>query len=84
MKQFLLESGTLTACGGLIGIIFGVLISFLMSVLMKALGFDWSFVISLWSIGLAISVSILTGVIFGLYPSYKASKLDPIEALRYE
>ncbi len=84
MKQFLIESGILTALGGLIGIIVGVIISYLMSVLMNYLGYDWAFVISLWSVVLAISVSVLTGVIFGLYPSYKASKLDPIDALRYE
>jgi putative ABC transport system permease protein len=84
MKQFLFESGVLTSIGGFIGIIIGVVISFLMSILMKALGFDWSFVISLWSIILAIGVSVLTGVVFGLYPSWKASRLDPIEALRYE
>jgi putative ABC transport system permease protein len=51
---------------------------------MQALGYDWDFVISIASVVLAVGVSILTGVVFGLYPSYKASKLDPIEALRYE
>jgi putative ABC transport system permease protein len=84
MKQFLLEAGTLTSIGGIIGIILGSIISYLLATLMVYLGFDWDFVISLWSIILAISVSILTGVIFGLYPSFKASRLDPIEALRYE
>jgi putative ABC transport system permease protein len=84
MRQFLLEAGTLTFLGGVAGIIIGVIVSYLMSVLMKHLGFDWEFVISITSVVLAISVSILTGVIFGLYPSFKASRLDPIEALRYE
>ncbi len=84
MRQFLLEAGTLTSIGGVIGIILGIVISYLLAKLMVYLGFDWDFVISLWSIILAISVSILTGVIFGLYPSFKASRLDPIEALRYE
>jgi putative ABC transport system permease protein len=84
MRQFLLEAGTLTFIGGIIGIIVGVVMSYLMALLMQSLGYDWSFVISLTSVVLAISVSILTGVIFGLYPSFKASKLDPIEALRYE
>lgn len=84
MKQFLLEAGTLTSIGGIIGIILGIVISYLLATLMQYLGFDWDFVISILSIVLAISVSILTGVIFGLYPSFKASRLDPIEALRYE
>ena len=66
------------------GIILGVIISYLMALLMKYLGFDWDFVISFMSVFSAIGVSVLTGVIFGLYPSFKASRLDPIDALRYE
>lgn len=84
MDQFLLEAGTLTFLGGVVGIFFGIIISYLMSVLMKYMGYDWDFVISFMSVFAAIGVSILTGVIFGLYPSFKASKLNPIDALRYE
>ena len=84
MRQFLLEAGTLTLIGGAIGIIVGVVTSYLMSVLMQKLGFDWDFVISITSIVLAVGVSALTGVVFGLYPSFKASRLNPIDALRYE
>ena len=84
MRQFLLEAGTLTLLGGIAGIIVGILMSYLMAVLMKYLGFDWDFVISIVSVLLAVGVSILTGVIFGLYPSWKASRLNPIDALRYE
>jgi putative ABC transport system permease protein len=84
MKQFLLESGILTLIGGLIGIVFGIAVAYLMALLMKHLGYDWDFVISITSVLLAIGVSVLTGVIFGIYPSLKASRLDPIEALRYE
>ncbi len=83
-NQFLLEAGTLTSIGGFIGIVLGAIVSFLMAILMQYLGYDWAFVISPMSIISAVGVSILTGVIFGLYPSYKAAKLDPIEALRYE
>lgn len=84
MNQFLLEAGILTFFGGIIGIIIGIIISFLLFLLMRYLGYDWAFVISPFSIALAIGVSILTGVIFGLYPALKASKLDPIQALHYE
>jgi putative ABC transport system permease protein len=83
-NQFLLEAGVLTSLGGVVGIILGVVVSYLISLLMHALGYDWAFVISLTSVVLAVSVSILTGVVFGLYPAFKASKLNPIDALRYE
>ncbi len=83
-NQFLLEAGTLTSLGGLFGIFWGVVISYLAALLMRYLGYDWDFVVSLSSVVLAVGVSILTGVVFGLYPAYKASKLNPIDALRYE
>ncbi len=83
-NQFLLEAGTLTSLGGAIGIIVGVIVSYLVSLLMHKLGYDWAFVVSLNSIILAVGVSISTGVIFGLYPAFKAAKRTPIGALRYE
>lgn len=83
-NQFLLEASVLTMLGGATGIILGVVLSFLIFKLMVFLGYDWAFVISAQSILLAVAVSVLTGVIFGLYPAFKASKLNPIDALRYE
>jgi putative ABC transport system permease protein len=83
-NQFLLEAGTLTFLGGIFGIIFGALISYLIALGARFAGYDWAFVISITSVLLAVGVSILTGIIFGLYPAFKAAKLNPIEALRYE
>jgi len=82
--QFLIESIFLTLLGGAIGIIFGVLISFLASIIINALGYSWQFIISFSSIVIATSVSVLIGVLFGLYPARKASRISPMEALRYE
>lgn len=82
--QFLLEAIILTVTGGLIGIILGILISYLVSVGARFAGYDWDFIISPIAVILAVGVSIITGIIFGLYPSMKASRLDPIDALRYE
>ena len=83
-QQFLFESIALTLFGGLIGLFLGVLFSFLISVVVKSLGYRWDFVISAASFVVAIGVSTLIGVVFGLYPASRASRLDPIDALRYE
>ncbi len=83
-NQFLLESSIVTGLGGLLGIIVGVIISYLIAVGARYAGYDWAFVISPLSIILALGVSVLTGLLFGLYPAFKAAKLDPITALSYE
>jgi putative ABC transport system permease protein len=77
--QFIIEALTLSLLGGIAGIILGVSGSKLISVLA-----GWSTVISPLSILLAFGFSGLVGIFFGFYPAYKASLLDPIEALRYE
>lgn len=84
MIQFLLEAIVITLFGGLIGIVIGILVSYLISAIANAVGYDWSFIISPISIILAILVSTTIGIIFGLYPAIKASKKDPVTALRYE
>lgn len=82
--QFLVEAVAITFLGGIIGIILGVLISVLVAKVAQALGYNWDLVISVPSILLGCGVSVGIGLIFGIIPARRASKLDAIEALRYE
>ncbi len=77
--QFLIEAVLICFLGGIIGIIFGCIISILLSTLA-----NWTTFISAGSIILSFTFSVLIGVIFGLWPAMRASKMLPIEALRYE
>lgn len=83
-NQFLIEAVVLTGLGGVIGILIGMIVSYMIALGARYAGYDWAFVISITAIILATSVSALTGIIFGIFPALKASKLDPIDALRYE
>ena len=84
VTQFLVEAVFITLIGGVIGIILGVLVSFLASLIINGLGYSWTFLISFSSIVVATAVSVAIGIIFGLYPARKASRISPMEALRYE
>jgi len=77
--QFLLEAVILTLAGGIVGMIVGVVISYILSLVLNT-----PFVVSPPSVLLAIGVSAVIGIIFGWYPARQASRLQPIEALRYE
>jgi putative ABC transport system permease protein len=77
--QFALEAITLSVIGGVIGLAIGIG----GGVLMARLG-DWPVAIATWSIPVALGFSLLVGVVFGAYPSWRAARLDPIEALRRE
>lgn len=82
--QFLIESVAITLSGGILGIIIGILISYLAAIIIRSLGNTWEFIITWQSVTLATSVTIAIGIIFGMYPARKASKVSPMEALRYE
>ena len=79
MFQFLVEAATLTLVGGAAGLLLGSLITLGVNRFTPIPA-----AIPAWSIVAALLASIVTGVFFGLYPANKASKLDPVEALRYE
>jgi putative ABC transport system permease protein len=79
LSQFLLESLMISITGGLLGLLFGMAGA-------KLVGSIWSMsvTVSLDAVVLAFAISATTGVFFGFYPALKASRLDPIEALRYQ
>jgi putative ABC transport system permease protein len=83
-RQFLAEAVMITFLGGAIGIILGVFISILVAVVAQALGYKWDLVITIPSILLGCFVSIGIGLVFGIVPARRASRLNAIEALRYE
>lgn len=76
---FLIESMVLSVCGGIAGVVLGELTSYFI-----ALYKGWSFVFYSTPPVLGFTVSVLIGIFFGFYPAYKASKLNPIDALRSE
>jgi ABC-type antimicrobial peptide transport system permease subunit len=78
-RQFLAEAVILCLCGGIAGIALGRAASFTMTAFL-----GWPTIPSLSAILVAVGVAMSVGMIFGYYPAWKASRLDPIEALRYE
>ncbi|MGA7613726.1 MAG: ABC transporter permease [Thermoanaerobaculia bacterium] len=84
LQQFLIEAITLSGVGGGLGIVFGVGLGMLVRKLLARLVEFPAVHTPLWAVGLSVGFCALLGIIFGIYPAAKASKLDPIEALRYE
>ncbi len=85
LQQFLVESVMLTFIGGVIGIaIGGLVVGLAYLIIAKALAVAWSFEFPLSAILLAVAVSSVTGIAFGIYPARQAAKKSPIDALRYE
>ena len=86
LRQFLLESVVLSCVGGAIGLALGVAASagITMAINHFSSGSDWPIVISIPAAILAMTFAAAVGIFFGFYPALKASRLDPIEALRYE
>ncbi len=84
LGQFLAEAIAVTSVGGVIGIIFGIILSWLTIQILNSFQPGWTFMLNVESIVMAFSVSAAIGIVFGFNPARRASKLSPIEALRYE
>ena len=76
LRQFLFESGTLSAIGGLIGLVIAQILGIIVTKFIMQTIIPW------WAALTAIGVSAAVGILAGLYPAWKAARLDPIEALR--
>jgi len=84
LNEFLLESVIVTVLGGIIGIIFGAFLSWIVAAIAVSSGLSWTFEVPLYAIVIAVAVSSVIGISFGVFPARSAAKMDPIEALRYE
>ncbi len=84
ITQFLIEAVGITFFGALVGILLGSGISVVVGGVAQYLGYTWDIVVSFGSIITACLVGVGIGLVFGLVPAKRASKLSPIEALRYE
>lgn len=79
LMQFLIEAMILSLVGGVIGVLAGILAAYAVKIFAA-----WPILIQPWSVLLSFAVCSLTGIFFGWYPAQKASRLDPIDAIRYE
>jgi putative ABC transport system permease protein len=79
VSQFLTESVLISMAGGLLGIGFGFFLAWLI-----ARTAEWKTIVTTASVVIAFGVSVFVGVVFGIYPAVKASRINPIDALRYE
>ncbi len=82
LRQFLLEAVIVTLLGGAVGIVFGIAATYFLNGFLVRLGFFLQFSVPASTILTAVGFSAVTGIIFGIYPAWKASQLSPIEALR--
>lgn len=84
LTEFLVESVVVTVIGGILGIIMGASLSWIVYFIAISSGLEWVFTVPFYAILIGVGVSSAIGISFGVLPARSASRLDPIEALRYE
>ncbi|MBI5482074.1 MAG: ABC transporter permease [Deltaproteobacteria bacterium] len=84
LRQFLLESAIIAGVGGLCGVLGGMALVFLLAKLLAALLGSWTAHYQPWAIAVGLASSTITGIVSGLYPAWRAARLAPVDALRYE
>ena len=84
IRQFLVETSVLSVAGGILGIAVGLAAPLVARwVLSEYYSYDLAIIFTNWSVALAFGISVCIGIIFGIYPAFRAANLDPIEALRH-
>ncbi|MCC8179765.1 MAG: FtsX-like permease family protein, partial [Planctomycetes bacterium] len=84
LRQFLFESVMVSGFGGILGVLLGIGVAMLIPALARMSGAEFTTLVEVNSVVIALGVSVAVGIFFGYYPAMRAARLDPVEALRYE
>ncbi|MEN8251987.1 MAG: FtsX-like permease family protein [Patescibacteria group bacterium] len=84
VTQFLFESMIISFVGGFLGFLLGLLVIWITAVVAKESGLVWEIVVTANMAYISIAISLSIGFLFGIYPAYRAARISPMEALRYE